>query len=94
MRLIVATLVLALGACGSENQPEEQGTSTAPAATVEIPKPAAAISNQSAPLMAIPDDPEALKRLEAMGYTIHEEQGHLHAPGVTSCPAMGESAAM
>ena len=94
MRLIVATLVLALGACGSENQPEEQAAPTAPATAVEIPTPAAAVSGQSAPLMAIPDDPEALKRLKAMGYTIHEEQGHLHAPGVAGCPAMGDGAAM
>lgn len=94
MRLIIATLVLALGACGSESQPRQQPGSAAPAAAVQIPTPAAAASAQPAPLMAIPDDPEALKRLEAMGYTIHEEQGHLHAPGVTSCPAMGGGPAM
>ena len=91
MRLIVATLLLALGACGSEGQPRQQAGPAAPAATVEVPA-AAAVS--SAPLMAIPDDPEALKRLKAMGYTIHEEQGHLHAPGVSGCPAAGEGAAM
>ncbi|HUG45081.1 MAG TPA: hypothetical protein VMK31_01035 [Sphingomicrobium sp.] len=91
MRLIVATFVLALGACGSESQPQQQARPTAPAAAVEIPTPAAVSSAQ---LMPIPDDPEALKRLEAMGYTIHEEQGHLHAPGVTGCPAMGEGTAM
>ena len=91
MRLVFVTFVLALGACGSESQPQQQAGPTAPAAAIEIPTTAAV---SSAPLMAIPDDPEALKRLEAMGYTIHEEQGHLHSPGVTGCPAMGESAAM
>lgn len=89
MRLIIPTLVLALGACGSESQPQQQAGPTAPATTA-----AAAVSGEPAPLMDIPTDPEALKRLEAMGYTIHAEQGHLHAPGLTSCPAMGDGPAM
>lgn len=90
MRLTVAPLLLALGACGPESQPRQQA-GPAPAATADFPTPAAASSAQ---LMALPDDPEVLKRLEAMGYTIHADQGHLHPPGMTSCPAMGEGAAM
>ena len=92
MRLTVATLLLALGACGSESQPREESSPAAPAAAAaEIPGAAAASSAQ---MMAIPDDPEVLKRLEAMGYTIHADQGHLHPPGMAGCPAMGEGAAM
>lgn len=91
MRLIVATLVLALVACGSESQPRQEAKPVAPAAAAEVPAAAAA---STAELMPIPQDPEAVKRLEAMGYTIHAEQGHLHAPGVTSCPAAGDGAAM
>lgn len=93
MRLIVATIVLALGACGSQSDPRQQaapGASAAAPAKMPMPKATAT----SAPLMGIPDDPAALKRLEEMGYTVHTDEGHLHAPGVDGCPAMGEGAAM
>ena len=90
MRLTIALLLIALGACGSESQPRQQAV-PAPAAAAEIPASAAASPAQ---LMALPDDPQVLKRLEAMGYTVHADEGHLHPPGMTGCPAMGESAAM
>lgn len=93
MRLMIATFVLALGACDSQTEPRQQSGSGAPApAAAKMPVPAAAAA--AAPMMAIPDDPAALKRLEEMGYTIHKEEGHLHAPGVEGCPAMREGAAM
>lgn len=92
MRSIVAMFVLALGACGSERQ--EQTASIPPAAPAQMPTPAAAPPAKAALLMAIPDDPKALARLESMGYTIHAEQGHLHAPGLTNCPAMGDGPTM
>lgn len=92
MRVSVVALLLALGACGSESHPRQQPGPAAPTATLDNPSQSAA--GAAAQLMAIPDDPEALKRLEAMGYTIHKEQGHLHAPGVTGCPAMARGAAM
>lgn len=42
------------------------------------------------PLMIpMPKDKAQLKRLLAMGYTIHED--HLHAPGVVGCPKMSEN---
>jgi hypothetical protein len=92
MRIIIAALLLS--ACGQANQAEEAPapeTAEVPAASAPAqpmqpmqPKP-----GQSSPLMAIPEDPEAVKKLEAMGYTIHQDQGHLHAPGVTTCPMMG-----
>ena len=40
-------------------------------------------------MIPIPKDQAQLKRLLAMGYTVHED--HLHAPGVTSCPKMSEN---
>lgn len=92
MRFLIG-LLLALGACSAEPQPEEQAAlpeATAPG----VPAAAAAAPDRSQPVMAIPEDPEALKRLKAMGYTIHAEQGHLHAPGVASCPQMGDSPVM
>lgn len=92
MRIVVG-LLLTLGACSAERQPQEQAASRQ-AAAPGIAAAAPAASAAASPLMAIPDDPEALKRLEAMGYTIHAEQGHLHAPGVTGCPQMGDDPVM
>ena len=92
MRIVIGVL-LALGACSAERQPEEQAAAPE-AADAEMPASAPAGTGQSSPLMAIPKDPAALKRLAAMGYTIHAEQDHLHAPGVTSCPQMGDSPVM
>lgn len=92
MRILVGVL-LTLGACSAERQPEDQAA-LPKAAAAGIPAAAPAAPDSSSPLMAIPEDPEALKRLEAMGYTIHAEQGHLHAPGVTTCPQMGDGPVM
>jgi hypothetical protein len=91
---IAVVLVLALGACSEQGQPEGQAQSAQPALTPATMPAAAALPAQSSPLMTIPEDPDALKRLEAMGYTIHAEQEHLHAPGVTSCPKMGDDPVM
>lgn len=88
-------IVLALGACSQQDQPGAQAQPAQAAVTpVEMPAAAAVMPAQSSPLMTIPEDRDALKRLEAMGYTIHAEQGHLHAPGVTSCPKMGDDPVM
>jgi hypothetical protein len=93
MRITAGLVVLALGACGVERQPDGQAAaSAAGSSAVEVPAAAKAARAQSSPLMAMPDDPAALKRLEAMGYTVHED--HLHAPGVTSCPKMGDDPVM
>jgi hypothetical protein len=91
MRLVIL-LLLTLAACSGERQPEEQAA-LPEAAAPGVPAAAAAAPERSPPVMPIPDDPEALKRLEAMGYTVHAEQGHLHAPGVASCP-MSDSTVM
>jgi hypothetical protein len=89
MRLKLAVLVLALGACNGEREPQGEAASSTPApAPAPAPVAATAPAAQSSALLDIPDDAAALKRLTAMGYTVHEEQGHLHAPGVNGCPAM------
>lgn len=99
MRILVGMLLL-VGACAPEGEPQGQGqASQAAVPAAELPAAAAAMPAQSpvpaqSAMMAIPDDREALKRLEAMGYTIHAEQGHLHAPGVNSCPQMGDGPVM
>ncbi len=91
MRIIFVLLITALsGGCDVESDPQRKAGKQ-PAAPVASapPPPTGTVPIQAvASMMAIPSDPEALKRLEAMGYTIHKEQAHLHAPGVKGCPAM------
>ena len=91
MRFNAGVLALSLAAC-ADREPEEQAPVPAAAAAAEVPAVAEATPAQAAPLMAIPDDPAALKRLQDMGYTIHDD--HLHAPGVTACPKMAENPVM
>ena len=88
MRMTVGMLLLALGAC-SDAEPQREAESAQPASAA-----AGVMPVQAAAMMAIPSDPQALKRLEAMGYTIHQEEGHLHAPGVKTCPAMADGPVM
>ena len=89
MRFNAGVLALSLAAC-ADREPEEQAP--VPAAAQEVPAGAEATPAHAAPLLAIPDEPAALKRLQDMGYTIHDD--HLHAPGVTACPKMAENPVM
>ena len=81
MRIRMLVLVFALAACG--RQPAQEKRAEAP--------PAAAPMQQAA-MVSLPKDPASVKRLEAMGYTVHDD--HLHAPGVSSCPKMGDDPIM
>ena len=84
MRLFMLGSALLIAACG---QQEQQQAAQVPNAPV-IPALTAGQS-KAALMIAIPRDPDALRKLVKMGYTIHED--HLHAPGVTSCPKMSEN---
>lgn len=86
MRTIV--LLFALGAC-SQQPAEQPGNAGAPAAAPAPTAAAAAPPTPAAPpvqaaMISLPSDPMKLKKLEAMGYTAHQD--HLHAPGVSACP--------
>ena len=86
MRVLVVLLLL--GACS--RAPERQANDAAAAAP-----PAVATGDvvpRQAALMSVPKDPEAVKKLEAMGYSVHDD--HLHAPGVKACPKMGDDPIM
>ena len=90
MRVTVTFLLLALAACGrGEIDRREEKPVQVPVASAPAARPVATKAS-----MPIPDDPAALKRLEAMGYTVHREGGDLHAPGVTNCPAMADGPVM
>ena len=78
-----ALLFLALASCSQRHeQTNQQQAGPAPAI---LPVKA----SKGALMIMIPKDQVQLKRLLAMGYTVHED--HLHAPGVTSCPKMSEN---
>lgn len=85
MRIFV--LLLALGACSQ--QPAEQARSQAPA---DAAPATPAVPTHQAAMLSVPEDPAQLKKVEAMGYTVHED--HLHAPGVSTCPKMGSDPVM
>lgn len=87
MRIIVAALLL--GACAPEGE-ATRDEAAAPAG--EVAAQAQPVPRQSSMLMSVPGDPEALRKLEAMGYTVHDD--HLHAPGVTACPKMSDDPVM
>ena len=89
MRTIVIA-ALRLGACAPEGETTRDETPAAPAG--EVTAQAQPVPRQSSMLMSVPDDPQALKKLEAMGYTVHDD--HLHAPGVTACPKMSDDPVM
>ncbi len=94
MRVIVGMLALAVGACNEEAARERVAAPPAETLAVEVPAAGGAMPIQASAMMAIPSEPDALKRLEAMGYTVHREENHLHAPGVKGCPAMAEGPVM
>ena len=77
-------LLLALAAC---SQQRHEQTSQRQGARAPAILPAKV--SKAALMIPIPKDQAQLKRLLAMGYTVHED--HLHAPGVTSCPKMSEN---
>lgn len=87
MRRLLPLLIL-LTACSDERQSEAEPAAAAPPPPPVAATPAAQpAAMQSEGLAELPTDPEQLKRMVAMGYTVHED--HLHKPGVASCPKMG-----
>jgi hypothetical protein len=81
-RLLVA--ILALAACSQQRHEQASAQKGSP-----VPEILPAKASKAALMIPIPKDQARLKRLLAMGYTVHED--HLHAPGVTSCPKMSEN---
>jgi uncharacterized lipoprotein YmbA len=84
MRLFMIGSALLMAACDQQEQRHAAQVPNAP----DIPALSAGQS-KAALMIAIPKDPDALRKLVKMGYTMHED--HLHAPGVTSCPKMSEN---
>ena len=92
--ILIAFALLPLIASCAQHKPAAQHASPAKIAAPVIPATMTGrVSNPKGwkgPLMIpMPKDKAQLKRLLAMGYTIHED--HLHAPGVIGCPKMSEN---
>lgn len=83
MRVMFGLLVLVLAGC-SESAPEQRVKAPAP---IDLPT-VGSTEVKAVSLMPVPDDPAAVARLEQLGYTVHQEEAHLHPPGVKECPAM------
>lgn len=83
----VLAIVLILGACG-QKPAEQAGEPLAGAGQPAMP----ATPVKQAAMLSVPEDPAQLKRIQAMGYTVHED--HLHAPGVSTCPKAGDDPVM
>lgn len=94
-------MLFVLGGCAPEAEEAiSQAAPAASAAPVALAAPAAAAIPGAPPaapqsaMMMIPTDPDSLKKLEAMGYTVHADQNHMHAPGVNACPMMSDNPVM
>lgn len=92
--IIIMAALLLLRACAPEGEAARDEGAAGPAAPPagEVTAQAQPVPRQSSMLMSVPGDPQALKKLEAMGYTVHDD--HLHAPGVTACPKMSDDPVM
>jgi hypothetical protein len=85
-------LLIALGVCACNREPQESKavpTQVAPMEVVQTP-----VAQSKAPLVVpLPKDQAELDRMILAGYTPHGN--HLHPPGVKSCPlAQGNEAVM
>lgn len=76
-------LLLALAACSQQKHDRTAEQKAVPPALVPAKVSKATL------MIPLPKDTAQLKRLLAMGYTVHDD--HLHAPGVTTCPKMSEN---
>jgi hypothetical protein len=82
VRPTLILLLLALAACGKSPAPPAQPPKTSVPAAGALPtiapKPAAMER-----MIPVPKEQVQLKRMLAMGYTVHED--HMHPPGVKEC---------
>lgn len=93
MRVVVIMPLVLGAACSQEPNPAQSRAASAapPLIAVSAQPGAQPVEGQSA-MRSVPTDPVALRKLQAMGYTVHDD--HLHAPGVAACPKMSDDPVM
>jgi hypothetical protein len=94
MKRLAVLFLLGIAACGKQADRESRQPPARSAAVAVPMAPQSAVAGKPAPtkaaMIGVPEDKAQLKRLLAMGYTVHED--HLHPPGVKECPfSMGGS---
>ena len=82
MKRLALVLILTLTACGEGSAPPAQAPRSSVSAANGLPSAAATPAAMESK-MPVPADKAQLKRMLAMGYTVHED--HLHPPGVKEC---------
>lgn len=75
-------LALTLAACGKGSAPPAQAPKSSAPGTSVLPTVAAKPAAMER-MIPVPADKAQLKRMLAMGYTVHED--HMHPPGVKEC---------
>jgi len=82
MKRIALVLAFSLTACGKDAAPPVQTPKASAPATSAMPTMASKPKTMER-MILVPTDKAQLKRMLAMGYTVHED--HMHPPGVKEC---------
>jgi len=82
MKRIALVLAFSLTACGEDAAPPVQSPKASAPATSAMPTMASKPKTMER-MILVPTDKAQLKRMLAMGYTVHED--HMHPPGVKEC---------
>jgi hypothetical protein len=82
MNRFALVLALILSACGKSAAPPDQASKASALVTNAMPTMASKPTAMER-MIPVPTDKAQLKRMLAMGYTVHED--HMHPPGVKEC---------
>ena len=82
MKPFALVLAFSLTACGKDAAPPVQSPKASAPATSAMPTMASKPKTMER-MILVPTDKAQLKRMLAMGYTVHED--HMHPPGVKEC---------
>ena len=82
MKRIALVLAFSLTACGKDAAPPVQSPKASAPATSAMPTMASKPKTMER-MIPVPTDKAQLKRMLALGYTVHED--HMHPPGVKEC---------
>jgi len=82
MKRIALVLAFSLTACGKDAAPPVQTPKASAPATSAMPTMASKPKTMER-MIPVPTDKAQLKRMLALGYTVHED--HMHPPGVKEC---------
>jgi len=82
MKRIALVLAFSLTACGKDAAPPVQTPKASAPATSAMPTMASKPKTMER-MIPVPTDKAQLKRMLALGYTVHED--HMHPPGVNEC---------